>query len=159
MRRDVLIAAGVLVPFSVLVALGWLYAWPKTPTVDPGAIAMQPAVVDVPDAGAPRLTERPQQTVDAGLPPAVPETAAHPALTAELRARVAQCAADQERAPRELRVRFTPERDGGFSALRVDTQEPWLEACVIDTFTETGWRPSPSGTESFGPQDHTFTFR
>ncbi len=170
MRRELLIAAAVLVPFGVLVALGFYFSTPAAPAPQPGAIALAPpapppvqpatprddAEVQV-DSGPPRVavvTSAPRP-VDPGWP------AALAAPLAAIAPEVHRCFADERARLRETvttRVRFTPTRDGGFSGVAVETttQDPWLRACVEDAFDEV--RFAPTGAELFVPAEHTFGF-
>ena len=98
---------------------------------------------------------------DAGVlppPPVAPEFP--PELAAPLKAvlpEVRQCFADQHlKAMHAVRVRFTPTRDGGFTGIQVDEQNPFLAACLEDVFAEVSWHPE--GPETFAPATHTFSF-
>ena len=83
-----------------------------------------------------------------------------PALTAPLSAvlpEVRRCFADQHlKARHEVRVRFTPTRDGGFDEVEVTEQNPYLAACLEDVFSEVAWHPT--GKETYSPAEHTFSF-
>jgi hypothetical protein len=57
---------------------------------------------------------------------------------------------------REVKVRFTPTRDGGFEHVSVDEQNPYLAACLEDVFAEIAWQPD--GGQTFAPSAHTFSF-
>lgn len=158
-KRDLAIAAGVLIPFAVLVALGFHYASPAPALPEDGrhAVNAEPPRVlpPLPPAG-----EGPGEgeALDAGLPDAgralPPELRA--AITAVL-PEVLQCFRDQKlRRPTEVKVFFTPTRDGGFERVRVNEQNPYLAACLEDVFAEVSW--TPEGPETFSPADHTFSF-
>ena len=152
MRREFIIAAAVLVPFAVLVAAGFYFSEPSSllPRGGEGQGEGKPAPVVITlikDAGTPPAPPRP--------PPEFP-----PELAAPLKAvlpEVRQCFVDQHlKAPHEVRVRFTPTRDGGFTGIQVDEQNPFLAACLEDVFAEVSWHPE--GPETFAPATHTFSF-
>ena len=151
-RRDVFIAALVLVPFAVLVVLGSPSPCESGERVGVrGPFETQPSPSLAPDAAT--LTKQP---LTPALSPPSQGEGGHPSVTVELISRVERtCLADQKRA-RAVEVRFTPTRDGGFVGVEAQTQDPWLAACVTDVFEETPWQPSPSGTESFAPQIFSF---
>jgi hypothetical protein len=83
-----------------------------------------------------------------------------PELAAPLTAilpEVHQCFVDQHlKQPHEVRVHFTPTRDGGFSGVQVEEQNPYLASCLEDVFAEVRW--SPSGAETWAPAMHTFSY-
>ena len=150
------IAAGVLVPFAALVAAGFWFSRPETEAapVVPGEIVVAAVV----DAGEPRLVRAVEVVVvDAGPPDAGPRAEALPAPLAALRQQVRQCFLDLgPREKVEVRVRYTPTRDGGFVAVAIDAQNPWLAACLEDVFAEVPWHPT--GAEPLAPAHHTFSF-
>jgi hypothetical protein len=159
MRREVIIAGAVLVPFAVLVAAGFYF----TPS-DPKIESPLPRGGEGQGEGIPAVPQ--PQTIllrpDAGPPPAAPPPAPEfpPELAAPLKAvlpEVRRCFADQHlKATHEVRVRFTPTRDGGFTGIQVDEQNPFLAACLEDVFAEVAWHPE--GPETFAPATHTFSF-
>jgi hypothetical protein len=70
---------------------------------------------------------------------------------------VKRCFADQHFKTRhEVKVRFTPTPDGGFSNVQIDEQNPYLAACLEDVFAELTWQPD--GGQTFAPATHTFSF-
>jgi hypothetical protein len=153
-RREFIIAAAVLLPFAVLVAAGFYFS---------EASPLPRGGEDQADASPPPLTITLNK--DAGTPPPVAKTAPPlpefpPELAAPLKAvlpEVRRCFADQHlKAPHDVRVRFTPTRDGGFTAIQVDEQNPFLAACLEDVFAEVSWHPE--GPERFLPATHTFSF-
>lgn len=165
MKKELLIAAGVLVPFAVLVALGFRYAAPEPGPVAPGAIPVAPPALpkpSTPAAPAPVAAPRAVGELDAGRspePPAWPRALAAP--LAAVAPEVHRCFADARerlRAPVTTKVRFTPTRDGGFAGVAIETTapDPWMKACVEDVFEEV--RYAPSGAETFEPAEHTFSF-
>lgn len=162
MRRELAIVLGVLVPFAVLLALGFLFfrgASPSpqlltdAPTPTPGtqaapSVTAPPAgVVVVEDAGASPTSS-----------PPVPKELAAPlaAVTPE----VMLCFRDQrahQRDVQRLEVHFTPTPDGGFAAVKVPSSgNPWVTACVEDVFDELHF--APTGAETFRPATFTFVF-
>lgn len=152
MRRELIIAGGVLVPFALLVAAGFYFTPGEPPHPDPlplGGEAILVPRVTVVDAGAPP---------PAVLPPLPPPFA--PELAAPLKAvlpEVQQCFVDQKlKQAHQVRVHFTPTRDGGFEQVQVDEQNPYLGACLEDVFAEVRWHPE--GPETFAPAVHTFSF-
>ncbi|MBL8920420.1 MAG: hypothetical protein JNJ54_16270 [Myxococcaceae bacterium] len=160
MRRELLIIAGVLVPFFVLLAVGLLVDRDRPdalapaaapPTTDPGAAPAPGAPATPPTAQAPAARE------PSGAP-ALPRELAAPvtAVTPE----VLRCFEDHRahlHAPQHLEVRFTPLPDGGFGSVQVPTHaNPWVSACVEDVFDEVSF--VPTGAETFQPARHTFVF-
>lgn len=148
MKREWVIVGAVLVPFAVLVAAGFYFA-PEPPPV----VQVPPVVV-------------PQSPLPVGeghvkqLPPPEKEPSFPPELEAPLSAvlpEVRQCFRDQKlKSPRQVKVRFTPTRDGGFEKVEVDDQNPYLAACLEDVFAEVAWHPD--GRQTFAPAAHTFSF-
>lgn len=158
MRRELLIIAGVLVPFFVLVALGLLVE--RSPAPEAVVLASDSGVEGAPGptslAQAPAPHPSPRE--DGGAVEALPRELAAPiaAVTPE----VLRCF-DDHRAhlhePQRLEVRFTPLPDGGFGGVLVATHpNPWVSACVEDVFDEVGF--APTGAETFQPARHTFVF-
>lgn len=163
-KRELLIAAGVLVPFAFLVAFGFHYASPLPAERGEGQHAVNASppqdLPPLPGGGEGRGEGEPL-ALDAGTP-AVADAGLPfpPALRAPLTAvlpEVLQCFRDQRlRHATEVKVFFTPTRDGGFERVRVNEQNPYLAACLEDVFTEVSW--TPEGPETFSPADHTFSF-
>ncbi|HEY1088462.1 MAG TPA: hypothetical protein VGE37_12230 [Archangium sp.] len=160
MRRQLVIVLGVLVPFALLVVAGF---WFQPEEVKPGEIPVRPTglsepVEDRPDAGGEA------QTLSPTLSPAGEREDAGVSFPPELRApltavlpHVKRCFSDQDlKSPHAIRVSFTPTRDGGFSGVRVDEQNPYLAACLEDVFDEVSWHPE--GPETYAPSQHTFSF-
>lgn len=144
-----MVAAAVLVPFAVLVALALFPGARAEPKVEPLRIVLNAAP----------LPPVAQPVVDAGLKPSpfnLPPPRVEPearedlrALVATTRPRVRRCLQDEEpRGTYELRVRFTE------AGVRADTQNPFLAACVEDVFDEVGFHPDAG----FSPTEHTFSF-
>lgn len=159
MRRELAIILGVLVPFAVLVSVGWL--WPSTPA--PPVVQARPLPSPLPTPLSPFDAGWLEEVVVSGRAPAPDAGPSYlPHLAVPLRVvepLVRTCFVDeQQRAPDQVSVTvsFTPTRDGGFSGVSVSTnwQNPYLTACVEDVFAETGW--VPSGAETFVPAQHTF---
>ncbi|MDP1822671.1 MAG: hypothetical protein Q8L48_05500 [Archangium sp.] len=150
MRRELLIAAAVLVPFGVLVAAGFYFSPEPAPFI-PSEVEKPfiPSEVEGPSAQLPLDSARGERS------PVFPPGLAAP-LTAVL-PEVKRCFADQHlKQLHEVRVRFTPTRDGGFDRVEVDEQNPYLQACLEDVFAEVAWHPS--GPETYTPAEHTFSF-
>lgn len=167
MRRELLIAAGVLVPFGVLVVLGFHFSAPEPLPVEPGAlpVAVTPPPAPAAAPPAPPIDVVPRPPPPAPPPPAKPVApAVAPALAAPLAAltpEVHRCFDDARarlKAKVSTTVRFTPTRDGGFAEVSLETTapDPWLRACVEDVFEEV--RYTPAGAETFTPAVHTFSF-
>ena len=150
MRRELIIAAVVLVPFALLVGVGFSFTGG---TVIPGAtvVNMAPHPDPLPASLGEGIPVLP--VIDAG--PRFP-----PELAAPLKAilpEVRRCFADQHfKQVHEVQVRFTPTRDGGFDQVSVDEQNPYLAACLEDVLIEVTWHPE--GPETFTPASHTFSF-
>jgi hypothetical protein len=149
-RREWLDAAAVLVPFALLVAAGFWFTRPSPPGADVPrgeSIVLQPREAPPkPAVVAPH---------DAGAPPSAPAVDSAPVredlreVVATTAPRVRRCLQDEDpRGGYEVKVRFT--RQG----VRVETQNPWLSACVEDVFEEVAWHPGPD----FAPAEHTFSF-
>jgi len=148
-RRELLIAAAVLVPFAVLVGLGLRFSGGN-----PGRAVMELDAGAMPPRALVRETAR---DVDAGeLPlPAEPGSADLPGwVRPELSARVHQCLADAHAGPTKVSLALL--RDGGFGSVEVASQDPYLGACVTDVLQETGWQPTAAGTDAFGATSVTF---
>jgi hypothetical protein len=158
--RELWIISGVLVPFSILVVLGFAWPQPSAPAPEPTRLPIEGPQAQPP----PRAIG-----ADAGPPPRlapearVEEAQAYPAeLDVPLRAveaEVKRCLVDQgTRAPRrvDVEVAFHPTRSGTFAevSVRPSWQDPYLEACVEDVFAEVHW--VPSGRETFTPAKFTF---
>jgi hypothetical protein len=147
MRREVWIAAGVLVPFAALVAAGFFFS-SESKRVEvppaPGEI-----VVPAPRAAAVLIEARDAGLVAVAAPVAEKLTGVVAIVTPQIR----QCLLDQSpRGHSEVKVRFTPLVDGGFGDLVAETQDPYLAACVQDVFEEAG------GTNAAGERTtHLFT--
>jgi hypothetical protein len=178
MKRALLIALGVLVPFAALVALGFsMLRDPLSPAPEP-VPATVPVHVPVNDPGpGPGPVPEPEP---AAVPAPVPAAAAVPApvpapvavepATADeprkpmleaVRPAVQQCFLDVgERmpAPQKLAVVFDTNPDGTFANVHVKKSswpDPHLAACVIDAFEET--RFEATGT-TLRRHAHTFVF-
>ena len=125
MRREVVIVLAVLLPFAVLVGAGFSF----TPQPDaPAKVAPHPDPLPA----------------DAGSGSFLPELAAP--LTA-IFPEVQRCFAEQNLTkPHQVRVHFTPTRDGGFDQVEVDEQNPYLASCLQDVFAEVRWHPSGAET-------------
>ena len=134
MRREVAIIAGVLVPFAVLVALGFWFSGGEVEAPLPGAV-----VVRAPDAAVGVAVEGVEKVVrvDAGF-----ASSPRPSPPREEREMVVmlvrQCLEDRRQA--QVRVKRVPARDGGVRVI-ADTQDPYLAACVEDVFEEVPWEP------------------
>jgi hypothetical protein len=159
------VLAGVLLPFSLLVAVG-LHDTASTAPPSPGAHVVNAPPLDLPDASPPPVRVAP--VVDAAVPVG-PEADAGvfedtprelEAALAALRPAVRQCFDDaRAHAPArvELRVHFTAKPDGRFGGYHLESrswQDPYFEACVEDVFDEVTY--VPSGREPRGAVTHTF---
>ena len=153
MRRELIIAAAVLVPFAVLVAAGFYFS-PDPPGV---VEQVEQAESPLPPRGEGQGEGRTavDAAVPAPLPPFPPELQAP--LTAVL-PEVQRCFADQHlKRAREVKVHFTPTPDGGFTQVTIDNQQdPYLTACLEDVFAEV--RFHPDGRQTWQPATHTFSF-
>lgn len=140
MKRELLVAAGVLLPFAVLVAVGFHYSGRPPPEKD---VPLEPVVAPpVENQRAPALPQVPEPTVPAPFRAVMPE--------------INQCFRDHLKAAHPVQVRVTPTAAGGFEAVQVDEQNPYLEACLVDVFAEGRW--TPDGTEALEPIHYTFSF-
>ena len=153
MKREWVIVGAVLVPFAVLVGAGFYFS-PEPPSI------VQAAPVPLAPAVAPVLSGAPLDPHPDPLPKGEGIASFPPELQAPLSAilpEVQQCFRDQKlKAAREVKVRFTPTRDGGFEKVEVDDQNPYLAACLEDVFAEVAWHPD--GRQTFAPAAHTFSF-
>ncbi len=126
------IIAGVLVPFAVLVALGFWFSGGEVEAPLPGAVVVmaRDAAVGVAVEGVER--------VDAGFAssprPSPPQEEREMVVVMLVR----QCLEDRRQA--QVRVKRLPARDGGVRVI-ADTQDPYLAACVEDVFDEVPWEP------------------
>ena len=151
MRKEGLIIAGVLVPFAVLVIVGF---WPAPTPARPSASTpvLTPSAVSAPVEGAVLPA-----VLDAGAP-------LDPALEAPVRAvskEVHACFVDNGmhlHGRIAVTIAFAPTRDGGFSGISVETPlvNPELTACLEDVFAELHFEPT--GRERFEPTKYTFLF-
>ncbi|MFT3710857.1 MAG: hypothetical protein QM817_24800 [Archangium sp.] len=148
MRRDVWVAALVLVPFVVLIGLTCVG---RPQSSEPEMEMARDAAV-APKTQMFTIEAKTQQPLDAGAE----VVAGHPSLSRALISNAKQCLTDQHH-QRMVEVHFTPTRAGRFADVRVTTQDPYLEACLQDVFEEAQWTVSASATESFAPTSFTFT--
>lgn len=152
MKRGLLVAALVLVPFAALVVLGFLFSLGDAPVVLPD----EPLVPE-PPARATRLSGPPAAAASPTPPPAVTGAAA-PALLTPFLPALGRCFSDNG-LHGHVHLRFTPQRDGGFSGVAVDqnsTQSPYVAACVEDVLQSARFEPSPG--PDYAPVDFTFSF-
>lgn len=167
MKREALIMAGVLVPFAVLVGLGFVFTRdeaPATPLPVPVNVpAPVPVTVTTP-------TPRPvaPAPVDAGALLKVAhleETPVPPTLVAPLqavRAEVRRCFVDASahmHGEVKVTMRFQPTRDGGFARVQVQHtsyQDPFFTSCLEDVFQDLTF--TPDGSEDFAPAEYTWVF-
>ena len=151
MKREWVIIGAVLVPFAVLVAAGFYFS-PKPPP----PIAPESPLPPGEGQGEGRV----EQSAPKANKPALKAPEYPPELEAPLTAlmpEVRQCFRDQKlKSRREVKVRFTPTRDGGFEKVEVDEQNPYLAACLEDVFAEVAFHPD--GRQTFAPAAHTFSF-
>lgn len=153
MKRGFLIAAAVLVPFVVLVFLGFWFA-PELPLPAPagkGAVSLNPLVVEVAPHPDPRPAGRERENTE-------PPRPKPPEPIRAVEAEVHRCFADN-RLTGTIRVRFTPNRDGGYDDVNIEanpSQSPYLAACLEDVLAEMRFVPAPG--ERYEPTIHTFSF-
>lgn len=143
MKRALLVAAGVLLPFSVLVAVGFSTAPPPQPRADEAPARAQERT------HPPPATQNQSQTNE-NQPSTVPVPLR--ALMPELN----QCFRDHPRDAHPVRVTLTPTAAGTFEGVQVEEQNPYLQACLVDVFAEGRW--NPGGAEALDPIDYTFSF-
>lgn len=143
MRRELLIAAGVLVPFSLLVAAGFWFSPNEEMKPLP---ERQEAVPVAPFVSGPVVS--PIQVVEK-------ERISEPIQA--VKAEVERCFLDRKlKAPHQVRVEFTPTPEGTFGRVVVSEQNPYLAACIEDVFAEMRWRPD--GKTAYAPSNYTFSF-
>ena len=158
MRRELIIIAGVLIPFAALVVLGWIFTRPEMPRGEAQVERSNPSPQPSPH-GERGLVVLP--VLDAG------DDAGNidPALAAPLKAVAAQvqlCFDDRSEHVRDrvaVQVAFRPTEDGGFDHIRIESgglPDPTFAACIEDVFAEVHFEPS--GRETFVPATHTFVF-
>ena len=162
MRREWLIVAAVLVPFTALVAAAFLFK--PQPSLEPAPTPPRSA----PPPRSPEPTIRPAALPLSDAAPTLPSLAeppsVPPALEAPIRAvsgEVHACFVDNGahlHGRVEVAIRFEPTRDGGFRAVSLDTPiaDPRLQACLEDVFDQMTFEPT--GRETFEPARHTFIF-
>ncbi len=153
MKRGFLIAAGVLVPFAVLVFLGFWFApeLPPAATTESGATPLNPPAPEV----APRAALRPSNSETEFTEAPQPKP---PEPIRAVEAEVHRCFTDN-RLTGSIRVRFTPNRDGGYDDVHIEanpSQSPYLAACLEDVLAEMRFVPAPG--ERYEPTTHTFSF-
>lgn len=155
MRREWLIVAGVLVPFAVLIVVGFVFsARPAAPVLEP-----LPAAPEVKrDAGAlVVLPEVKTPPADAGEPIAAAIEAPVHAVSPEIHA----CFVDNGahlHGRQAVVIAFRPTRSGTFSDVTVETRvvSPQLQACFEDVFADLHF--ALSGHETFELAKYTFLF-
>ncbi len=180
MRRHLLIAVAVLLPFTALVWLGfWLLK--DAPSVVPApAVRMEPPVAARPhDPPSPRaLVPEPIRPLPLALeiaplvmqPRSPREIAPSPELSPEAKRLpmlaaveplVQQCfmdVSDRVRVPIEVMVSFNATSSGGFENIvikKTSWQDPQVSACIIDAFEDAHFEPSGL---TMRRQAYTFTF-
>lgn len=169
MKRLLLIAAAVLLPFAALVAWGlWALesepvALPVMPVVEPAPMPVEPQPVPVARA-APPPAPLPQPPPEEPAPPAAPptdEATVRQAVVDQLNPAVHLCFLDtNDKLRQAIRVSatFDTTETGALSNVRVKMKsaDPYLVACVQDALEgsvlDTA-RGLPRGT-----MRHTFTF-
>ncbi len=156
MKRELLIVAGVFVPFALLVTAAFYFS--PVASVAPVAPLAPVRVVAAP-APDPSTGSK-QAPVPRGGEGAEAVSEFPPELIAPLSAvlpEVRRCFTDQHlKAPHEVNIHFTPTRNGGFDQVQVDEQNPYLAACLEDVFAEVSWHPD--GRQTWAPAAHTFRF-
>lgn len=137
MRREVWIAAGVLVPFAALVAAGFYFSDERKRVEVPPA----PGEIVVP---APRAAVVIEMRDAGGVAVPAPVAEKLTGVVAIVTPQIRQCLLDQSpKGHSEVKVRFTPLVDGGFGDLVAETQDPYLAACVQDVFEEAAGTNAP----------------
>lgn len=156
MKREVIIVTAVLVPFAALVAAGFYFS-PSQSTQSP-----LPRGGEGQGEGRTASAPKPEPQLPVAIAPdaSPPPSPFPPELEAPLTAilpEVRQCFRDQKlKTRREVKVRFTPTRYGGFEKVEIDEQNPYLQACLEDVFAEVTWHPD--GRQTWEPAAHTFSF-
>ena len=178
MKRGLIIAAAVLIPFSVLIALGFS-SLHDPPTLAAPPPPIQPAIV-LPQPERPLAPPPPVLVAAPPLHPPLPEVQPFravpldpdtpPAVVAELKRKpiiaavdplVRQCfkdAADVIHEPQTITVTFSTNDAGRFEDVVIRSsswQDPQLEACVIDSFEDATFE---APAHILRRQSHTFTF-
>ena len=149
------IILAVLVPFAVLVALGFYFSPSEPPLRAERGEGRGEGPTPAPLPVNPHPDPLPKgEGTSSVTPPSAPEL---PPELQPLLPEVKRCFADQHFKTRhEVKVRYTPTRDGGFQDVQVDEQNPYLAACLEDVFAELTWQPD--GGQPFAPATHTFSF-
>ncbi|MBL9039887.1 MAG: hypothetical protein JNG84_15320 [Archangium sp.] len=160
-RRDLLVMAGVLVPFTVLVLVALVVTEPAEPRASP-AMEVLPRSVPQRLVEATALPVERAAPSDAGVPSPLDAGARSP-LSAPLQALqtvLEDCVrhdGSHLHGPVEVKVAFRPTSAGGFSdVVFVSTQsDPRLNACFEDTLHDA--RFTPTGAEPLTLTRHTFS--
>lgn len=180
MKRALLIAVLVLVPFGALVWLGFSMLNEPPPLVLPEPrhfASPTPMVAPVPIAGPVRKAlevsvpvrapeRQPQSLAAAVSPPAEPPAPVLPAeptdpFTASVEPLVQQCfkdVSDRVKDPMRVTVAFDVTAGGGFSGVvvkKASWPDPHLAACIIDAFEDAKFEPSGLQVKR---QTRTFAF-
>ncbi len=146
-----MLAAAVLVPFAALVFLGFWFA--PTPIPSPPRGEGQ--------GEGPTKPTLKVEAVRSSPPPSPPEERETTQVSEPIRAVQAEarrCFTDNQLTGK-IRVRFTPNRDGGYEGVTVlsnTSQSPYLTACLEDVFAELRFVPAPG--ERYESTEHTFVF-
>jgi hypothetical protein len=182
-KRALLIALLVLVPFGALVALGFsmLKEPPPPPLPDRSLFPNQGTPLKVgsalqaalaPDASAPApiallpIPERPLLPLPAPTAPPPEEEPVAPAVpadpvTAGVEPLIQQCfrdVADRVKGPIRVTVAFDPTPGGGYTGVvvkKASWPDPHLTACITDAFEDAKFEPTGFAVRR---QTRTFTF-
>lgn len=178
MRRHLLIASLVLIPFAGLVAFGFSLLKDPPPIALPTpavryvpqvAVEPEPPAVPVP-VPAPAPVEVPVAAPVVVAPPPEPPPPPQPELSPEAKRLpiiaaveplVMQCfrdMTDRVREPLQVTVSFNATGNGRFENVvlkKTSWQDPHLTACVLDSFADAHFEP---GGAALKRQSYTFTF-
>ncbi len=162
MRRHVLVAISVLVPFLVLVLLGFSLMKEPPPIVLPAPVVQLP-VLPPPEPVIAVRPPPPPPVVVAPPPPPVPlsREAKRLPVIAGVEPLVMQCfhdMADRLREPLRVTVQFNTTLEGGYEGAvikQASWQDPMLSACVLDAFADAKFEPTGL---TMRRQTYTFAF-
>lgn len=155
-----LIAGGVLVPFFVLVVLAYRFSEPETPS--PSGRGSGRGVAEIaaaPDAGTHdnSFVSTAAATPNTPLPDPLPKGEGNTVPLQAVNKEARRCLSDASPLrPITIEVHFTPTRDGGFTGVSSNAQDPMIAACLEDVFEELSF--DPQRTTDFVPTTHTFRF-
>lgn|GEM_PF-2820927 len=155
MRRHVLVALGVLVPFVALILLGFSLMKDPLPIVLPTPVVRLPPMPPPEPVPAPRPVVVVAQPVVAPVappppPPPLPLSAEAKRLPviAGVEPLVLQCfrdMTDRVREPLSVTVQFNTTLEGGYEGAvikKASWQDPMLSACILDAFADAKFEPT-----------------